>query len=335
MDIEITVKNKIAAADKQVIICGNSDYVVRFKLDDEWAGYKTKTMRVDLMNGTHEDVLFEGDSCPLPVIHDRTRIAVGIYAGAIRTTTPAVLCCEKCITDAGGVAASPTEDVYSQLLRRLNDFDGYWLPEVSESGELSWTRQLSEQTPDTVNIKGTKGDTGAKGDKGDSGSAATVTIGTVTTGAAGSAASVVNSGTPSAAVLDFVIPRGVKGDKGNTGSADDYIIAHGTTNGWSWCKWNSGAAECWGRFTRTIAGGYPSSLGGFRYTAVQKIAFPFAFSEQPALIVDGGSSNMMNLVRNFGTSATEAGFVVVGIDASTANLTVQANIYARGDLANA
>ena len=44
--------------------------------------------------------------------------------------------------------------------------------------------------------------------------AATITIGTVTTGPPGSEASVTNVGTPSEAILNFVIPRGEKGDPG-------------------------------------------------------------------------------------------------------------------------
>lgn len=44
----------------------------------------------------------------------------------------------------------------------------------------------------------------------------TITIGTVTTGAAGSSASVVNVGTPEAAILNITIPRGDKGEDGVT-----------------------------------------------------------------------------------------------------------------------
>lgn len=47
--------------------------------------------------------------------------------------------------------------------------------------------------------------------EGSQGPAGTVTVGTVTTGAAGSSATVINSGTSSAAVLDFTIPRGATG----------------------------------------------------------------------------------------------------------------------------
>lgn len=71
-----------------------------------------------------------------------------------------------------------------------------------------------------------------KGDKGDPGNAATVDVGTTTTGNPGTDASVINSGTTSAAIFDFTIPRGdvgatgpqglqgiqgIKGDKGDQG----------------------------------------------------------------------------------------------------------------------
>lgn len=51
-----------------------------------------------------------------------------------------------------------------------------------------------------------------RGPQGDEGAAATVAVGTVSTGAAGSSASVVNGGSASAAVLNFVIPRGAEGN---------------------------------------------------------------------------------------------------------------------------
>lgn len=53
---------------------------------------------------------------------------------------------------------------------------------------------------------------GMQGEPGIPGTSATITIGTVTTGEPGSDASVVNVGTSSNAILDFVIPRGDKGE---------------------------------------------------------------------------------------------------------------------------
>lgn len=63
---------------------------------------------------------------------------------------------------------------------------------------------------------GPTGPAGAQGDPGPTGSAATVNVGTTTTGSAGTSASVTNSGTSSAATLNFTIPRG---DTGSTGAA--------------------------------------------------------------------------------------------------------------------
>ena len=51
------------------------------------------------------------------------------------------------------------------------------------------------------------------------GTPATVNVGTVSTGEPGSEASVTNAGTESAAVLNFVIPRGSDGVPGKDGGA--------------------------------------------------------------------------------------------------------------------
>ena len=64
---------------------------------------------------------------------------------------------------------------------------------------------------------GAPGANGTNGTSGANGTAASVSVGTVSTGAAGSNASVTNSGTSSAATLNFTIPRGATGATGSTG----------------------------------------------------------------------------------------------------------------------
>lgn len=69
-------------------------------------------------------------------------------------------------------------------------------------------------------VQGEKGEKGEKGDKGADGAdgaAASVSVGTVTTVASTEPASVTNSGTTSAAILNFEIPKGEKGDTGPQG----------------------------------------------------------------------------------------------------------------------
>ena len=80
--------------------------------------------------------------------------------------------------------------------------------------------------------KGETGNTGATGATGSPGAAATISAGTTTTGAPGTSASVTNSGTSSAAVFDFTIPRGdvgATGATGATGPAGPGVAAGGTT----------------------------------------------------------------------------------------------------------
>lgn len=51
-EIKIKVRDKCAEGDG-VIICNNSDYTVVWDLDGEWTPYDTKTMRVNLADGTY------------------------------------------------------------------------------------------------------------------------------------------------------------------------------------------------------------------------------------------------------------------------------------------
>jgi hypothetical protein len=66
----------------------------------------------------------------------------------------------------------------------------------------------------TTSLPGPKGDTGPTGP---TGPGSTVTAGTTTTSPAGQNANVVNSGTPTAAIFDFTIPRGLMGPQGAQG----------------------------------------------------------------------------------------------------------------------
>ena len=101
-------------------------------------------------------------------------------------------------------------------------------------------------TDDAVNdmtiVSGLKGD---QGDPGDPGTAATIAVGTVTSG---QTASVTNSGTSSAAVFDFVLPKGDQGDPGTPGQDGQdgaaATIAVGTvTSGQTASVTNSGTSS--------------------------------------------------------------------------------------------
>ena len=80
-----------------------------------------------------------------------------------------------------------------------------------------------------LTTSGGQGPQGPQGEPGAPGAAATVTVGTTTTGEAGTEAAVTNSGSTSAAVLNFTIPKGAKGDKGEKGDTGSTGPAGTTT----------------------------------------------------------------------------------------------------------
>ena len=88
------------------IVCGNSDYVIEFAFDSEWAAHTEKIARF-IWNGAYKDVTFTGTTCPVPIITGASEVEVGVYAGELSTTTPAVIGCQKSIlcqsTEPGGI----------------------------------------------------------------------------------------------------------------------------------------------------------------------------------------------------------------------------------------
>ena len=89
---------------------------------------------------------------------------------------------------------------------------------------LDWDKiEIVEDKSTAVNLtaedrmivfSGEKGSDGTKGERGRDGIAATVAVGSVTTLPSNADATVVNRGTPTAAVFDFGIPRGASGSGG-------------------------------------------------------------------------------------------------------------------------
>lgn len=128
------------------------------------------------------------------------------------------------------------------------------------------TLELVLQTGDDLGIEfypeGAQGQTGPAGATGSAGAAATVSVGTVTTGAPGSSAIVTNSGTTSAAILDFTIPEGDVGATGSPGANGQGVPTGGTANqvlakidGTNYnTQWvTNSASATWGAITGTLS----------------------------------------------------------------------------------
>lgn len=120
--INISVENKIAEADGTLYVCGNSDFVAKFAFDAEWEAYETKTARFGY-NNSYVDVVFTGNKCPVPIISGTYFFNIGVYAGNLHTTTPARVPCKKSILCDTGFPADPPNDIYNQIMAKLNSLE--------------------------------------------------------------------------------------------------------------------------------------------------------------------------------------------------------------------
>ena len=102
------------------IVRDNSDYVINFTFDVEWAEETAKTARFALQRGGYMDVPFTGSSVAVPVISTGRRVDVGVFAGNLRTTTSATLPLVPSIRSKGGAPVPPEDAVYDKLIALIN-----------------------------------------------------------------------------------------------------------------------------------------------------------------------------------------------------------------------
>ena len=191
-EINIKVRDKCAKGEG-VIICNNSDYTVVWDLDEEWTPYDTKTMRVNLADGTYQDVVFTGNTATLPVLTASGWVSVGLHAGDIHTSRAARLLALSSVLTPGGSPAAPAEDVYAQIMAKLNELstvspediakavEDYLAEHPAASASMrveggyiqfsgdgeTWKNVIA--LADLKGPKGDTGDTGPQGPKGDTG----------------------------------------------------------------------------------------------------------------------------------------------------------------------
>ena len=188
--IDIRIKDKIAMQTGGGAVIGrdNSDYVINFTFDVEWAEETAKTARFALQRGGYMDVPFTGSSVAVPVISTGRRVDVGVFAGNLRTTTSATLPLVPSIRSKGGAPVPPEDAVYDKLIALINSMGEISDDDIKQAVEdylsanpiaaasmrveagyiqystddgKTWVNLIAE-----ADLKGDKGDKGADGTDG-------------------------------------------------------------------------------------------------------------------------------------------------------------------------
>lgn len=103
-DLNISVKDKIANFTTRdgYIVCGNSDYRIKFTFDTEWNSATSKKARF-IWNGQHKDVDIDANNfAEVPVLSNTKKLMVGVYSDKISTTAVTIPCVLSVLCEGDG-----------------------------------------------------------------------------------------------------------------------------------------------------------------------------------------------------------------------------------------
>lgn len=192
---------------------GDHRLVIRIEWQGGIATYDAPAFSVVATTAEDDDVLIGADTVEVGIqVTNVSSTILNEILAACQAATDAANAAAADVSgavDAATTAAQAATDAAEQAtiaaaaaLNPPQIINDYW-----------WVYDSEQETYVNTGVKAS----GTDGTDGRDGAAASVAVGTTTTGAAGTNASVTNSGTSSAAVLNFTIPRGAKGDKGDKG----------------------------------------------------------------------------------------------------------------------
>ena len=116
-----------------------------------------------------------------------------------------------------------------------------------------------------------------------------------------------------------------------TSVVGDYVTSVGTSSIWTYRKWNSGAAECWGVYTASGVNIAKNNYSGFRYSDGISVNLPFTFAAAPVAVYSGGCTSYLTFVTPIGQpTTTQAKFWVACLDSSATNCSIVVNIHVMG-----
>ncbi len=199
--IAISVRDKVAVTmDETQYICGNSDFIVKFDFDAEWDAFDVKTVRFIKDNRRYIDVVLQGNECSVPIIYNTNKIMVGVFAGNLYTTTPAIIPAQKSILCRDGSPEAPSDDVYAQIIKMI------------ESGILTGP----QGEPGTDGKDGSPGEAGQDGKDGSDG-VGIASIEQTTTSTADDGSNVFTVTLTNGVKETFTVKNGSKGNTGPKG----------------------------------------------------------------------------------------------------------------------
>ena len=114
----------------------------------------------------------------------------------------------------------------------------------------------------------------------------------------------------------------------------DYVVEAGINNGWSYHKWKSGLATCFGVFEITTPIQTVINNNLYQNSAdIKKISYPFTFKTAPcevASVQSPGGLVWLSTTKGFNTASNTAVYSILSADKLTNSATYRISIRAEG-----
>lgn len=109
----------------------------------------------------------------------------------------------------------------------------------------------------------------------------------------------------------------------------DFLVEQGTSGIWTYQKWNSGIAECWGEYSGSVS--VSNHLSSAYHSNSITVNYPISFAEPAIFTVDGGSNDKINWARKFAENRTDhATFLIIALEQqSSAQIRVNLHVCGR------
>ena len=123
VNIEVT-NRRASVIGAPVLVCNNTGDIVKFTFDEEWADVEQKTARFVYTRAgkaLYQEVNFTGDTVTIPPLSHVREVKIGVYAGALTTTTAARVPYEPSI-----LCEVSDETVNAYELGRQAEYDKFW-----------------------------------------------------------------------------------------------------------------------------------------------------------------------------------------------------------------
>jgi hypothetical protein len=96
----------------------------------------------------------------------------------------------------------------------------------------------------------------------------------------------------------------------------DYVVEFGINNNWTYRKWHSGIAECWGTFNFTAAPQDVHEKAALYFDTINRISYPIVFKKVPAetATIQSPSGIVWLATNDKNTKNLTAGYTLISPD---------------------